>query len=134
ARSWIAETIGRGVRGKADLCAYFYLRAFDSLGSTGTIGLIATVTISQGATRAVGLDQMTSHGMQIFRAVSSRKWPTRAQVQYAVVWGTAKPSNGRIVLDGHEVGGISTLLEPGGSDADPFPLRGNSNRAYLGAK
>ena len=134
ARSWIAEVVGRGVRGKADLCAYFYLRAFDLLRSGGTLGLIATVTISQGATRAVGLDQLTERGMQIVRAESSRKWPTRAQVQYAVVWGSASPSEGRIVLDGREVESISTLLEAGSEATDPVMLRSNANRAYLGAK
>ena len=56
-REYLVERIGNGVRGSADLIAYFLLRAHRLLNAYGQTGLIATNTLAQGDTRDVGLDQ-----------------------------------------------------------------------------
>ena len=51
---WL-QAVHVGAHGNADLSAHFFRRAATLLGAHGTIGLIATNTISQGDTRASGL-------------------------------------------------------------------------------
>ncbi|HEU5407537.1 MAG TPA: hypothetical protein VFU48_07200, partial [Nitrospira sp.] len=75
-----------GVRGTADLCAYFFLRAYSLLRSPGGLGLIATNTISQGDTREVGLERIAAEGGVITRAVPSRQWPGVANLEIAMTW------------------------------------------------
>lgn len=121
-RDWFIHVIASGATGIADLCAYFYLRAFDLLRKGGTFGLLATNTIAQGGTREVGLDQMAERGFTITRAIQSQTWTVAsASVEYAVVWGV----NGRVddaILkdcDGVRTKRISTLLEPTGRITTP---------------
>ena len=59
-RDWLVNTWQAGRRGRANLVAYFFLRAFSLLTPQGNLGLIATNTIAQGDTREVGLDQIVS--------------------------------------------------------------------------
>ena len=88
-RDWIVQIVAGGRRGRADLVAFFFLRAFSLLTPTGNLGLIATNTIAQGDTREVGLDQMVVGGFTITRAIQSRPWPVAsANLEYAAVWGT----------------------------------------------
>ena len=57
-RAFVVNQLGRGVRGvrgTADLCCYFFLRAEELLGPQGKLGIVATNTISQGDTKTVGL-------------------------------------------------------------------------------
>lgn len=133
-RSWIAEAVGNGVRGKADLSAFFFLRAKALARQSSVFGLIATASISQGATRAVGLDQLIDSGLTVFRAFASRKWPTKAQVQFAVIWMSAARWQSAIRLNDQVVPAISSLLEAGTGDGDPIRLQSNEGRAFLGAK
>lgn len=137
-RDWFVEVLANGHRGNADLVAYFFLRAFNLLISTGSIGLIGTNTVAQGHSREVGLDQLVSGGMTITRAYRSKKWPSlAANLEYAAVWGTREPvhSDARLIVDGETVGGISTLLEPAGRvTGDPVRLQENSGIAFEGFK
>lgn len=135
-REWYVNVLAGGNRGSADLCAYFYLRAFDLLRNGGIFGLLATNTIAQGDTREVGLDQMVDRGFTITRAIQSQSWTVNsANVEYAVVWGV----NGRVrddILkdcDGIRVKRISTLLEPAGRIiAPPHTLIENEGMAFIG--
>ena len=68
-REYLVEVLANGRRGKADLCAYFFLRAGDLLRVGGGLGLLATNSIAQGETREVGLDQIKG---VIYRAIPSR--------------------------------------------------------------
>ena len=74
-RDWLVRTVSGGKSGRADLVAFFFLRAFSLLTPKGNIGLIATNSIAQGDTRKVGLDQMVADGFTITRAIQSRSWP-----------------------------------------------------------
>jgi hypothetical protein len=61
----------RGVRGTADLCAYFFVRGADLLRPDGLAGFIATNSIAEGDTFLVGLDKLVRSGVRITRAVPS---------------------------------------------------------------
>jgi hypothetical protein len=52
-RDYLVVWVAHGVRGNADLVAYFFLRAAHLLRTRGVFGLIATNTLAQGETREV---------------------------------------------------------------------------------
>ena len=135
-RNYYIQTLAGGAKGSADLCAYFFLQAYGLVRPGGTLGLLATNTIAQGATREVGLDQMVARGFTIMRAVRSEKWPTsNASLEYAAVWGCkGTPAQGaERVCDGKPAAKISTLLEPEGRvSGKPVPLKENEGVAFQG--
>ena len=133
-RDWFVNVLAYGKKGSADLVAYFFLRAMSLLNPQGNLGLIATNTVAQGDTRAVGLKQMTGNGFTIARAIQSRSWPVAsANLEYAAVWGTRSEVAASIprVADDIPVERISTLLEPG-EDVDPYRLVKNTGIAFQG--
>jgi hypothetical protein len=134
-RDWLVNIPARGKRGSADLVAYFFLQALKLLSVRGSLGLIATNTIAQGDTREVGLDQMAKCGFTIMRSVQSAKWPVKAGVEYAAVWGTLEPVPDDVqrVSDGVTVARITTLLEPQGRvSGQPRRLVENIGTAFVG--
>ena len=133
-RDWFVNVLANGKKGSADLVAYFFLRAMSLLNLQGNLGLIATNTVAQGDTRAVGLRQMVDAGFTITRAIQSRSWPVAtANLEYAAVWGSRSEVAGSIprISDGLSVDQISTLLEPG-RDVDPHRLVKNIRIAFQG--
>ncbi|MBB1509990.1 class I SAM-dependent DNA methyltransferase [Tessaracoccus sp. MC1756] len=104
--------------------------------ANGTLGLIATNTVAQGDTRAVGLDAMVESGFTITRAIQSRSWPAAsANLEYAAVWGTLSEVAATVprVADDIEVRLISTLLEPSGrAEGNPIRLSENSGIGFIG--
>lgn len=135
-RDWYVQQIAAGTRGSADLVAYFLLRASALLKHSGTLGVIATNTIAQGDTRAVGLDQIVKRGFTLTRSVQSVPWPsTSANLEYAAAWGTSGPvaEIASREADGIRVEMISTLLEAaGGYDDKPKKIEVNSDVAFIG--
>lgn len=101
-RGWCVNVAGTGILGKSDLVAYFFQRAATLLRPSGCFGLLATNSISQGDTRAASLEEMLRHGILLYRAVTSRKWPAgAASVWVALVWGSRASAWGSaFVLDG----------------------------------
>lgn len=136
-REWLVNRLASGVKGNADLVAYFFLRATSLLQAKGTLGLIATNTVAQGDTREVGLDAMVAAGFTITRAIQSRSWPAAsANLEYAAVWGTGEPVPEDLprVADDVEVRRISTLLEPVGRVAGlPSRLAENAGSSFIGS-
>ncbi|WP_087075186.1 DNA methyltransferase [Arthrobacter sedimenti] len=122
-RDWLVFVIAAGRRGSADLVAYFFLRAAELVHpKRGQIGLVATNTVAQGATREVGLDALLIDGLTIHRAVQSASWPARsANLQYAAVWGGygLPQAFSWAISDGIIVRSISSLLEPEGRISGP---------------
>ncbi|CAL9582303.1 hypothetical protein SUDANB106_05071 [Streptomyces sp. enrichment culture] len=135
---WLAEVVAGGVRGKSDMVAYFFLRAFELMHSSSSLGLIATNSLAQGKTREVGLAQMVRSGLSITRSVQSKRWPVKSvNLEYAAVWG-AKGATAEAIerfADGYRVRKITSLLEPEGRvSGDPIKLVENSGICFEGCK
>ena len=134
-RNYLSHFIAKGRAGLADLCAYFFLRAFELLISPcGVMGLIATNTIAQGDTREVGLDQLIASKGTIVRATASMVWPGTANVVIAEIWMYRGSWLGEMVLDGQIVTQISSLLNSSrSSQIPPEELLEAEGRAYIGS-
>ena len=137
-REWFVNVLAGGVKGNADIVAYFFLRAISLLNQQGNLGLIATNTVAQGDTREVGLDMMEKDGFTITRAIQSKSWPVKtANLQYAAVWGTRGmvSADAEIIADDFPAPyGITTLLEPSGRvKGRPSRLRANRGMAFIGS-
>lgn len=133
-RDYLIERIANGQRGSADLCAYFFLRAGQLVRDGGMIALLATNTIAQGATREVGLDQLTVQGFSIPRAVSSVPWLGEASLEVAQVWLTRGTWPGDFVLNDQPVAGITPFLtEPGAIEGNPYQLAANADKSFQGS-
>ncbi|HWQ22581.1 MAG TPA: DNA methyltransferase [Gaiellaceae bacterium] len=87
-REYLVLSLADGQRGSADLVAYFFRRASALAARSGSFGLLATNTISQGDTRMVGLGHLVGQGWRIFRAVKSAQWPGEAGVVVSHVWAS----------------------------------------------
>ncbi|MFH9706534.1 Eco57I restriction-modification methylase domain-containing protein [Streptomyces luteogriseus] len=110
-RQQLVSYVSRGIsKTNTDLVAFFLMRCSALVRVGGLLGLIATNSLAQGDTRAVGLDQLLTHGWKINRAVKSRSWPARsAALQYCAVWMSSEDIN-PCVLDGRQVSGITASL------------------------
>ncbi len=109
-RDYLVTWLAGGVRGSADLVAYFYLRATQLVRTDSSFGLIATNTLAQGDTREVGLDQLGENGMTIYRANSSAPWPGGASLEVATVWARRGAWERNAMLDGASVSAITSAL------------------------
>ncbi|WP_419694409.1 Eco57I restriction-modification methylase domain-containing protein [Mesorhizobium muleiense] len=120
--------------GKADLCAFFFRRAFQLLRRDGVFGLIATNTIGQGDTREAGLQQICENGGHIAVARRRTKWPGSAAVTVSVVHVRKSPmaATSEPMLDGKRVSRISAFLFEGEQDATAGALISNRGRCFHG--
>jgi hypothetical protein len=109
-REFLVQWLAQGVRGNADLIAYFYLRVSQLLRVGGDFGLIATNTLAQGDTREVGLDQLAERQFTTYRAISSEPWPGGATLEMATVWARKTAWGGSVWLDRAPVTGITPSL------------------------
>ena len=133
-RDCLVGYLASGKRGSADLCAYFFLRAWELLAPHGGFGLLATNTIAQGDTREVALDQLIERGAVLPRAVPSRKWPGQANLEVAHVWLRRGQWDGPFVLDEQPVHGITSQLTPPGEvRGKPHCLAANADRSFQGS-
>ncbi|MET8195482.1 SAM-dependent DNA methyltransferase [Micromonospora sp. NPDC005222] len=135
-RELLISATGRGVRGSADLVAYFLLRAHDLLNSGGQTGLIATNTLAQGDTREVGLDQVVKVAA-IRQSIKSRRWPSQsAALEFCAVW-TSRGALGDTTVrraDGLAVPGITPSLDPESRvTGNPYRLQSNAGTSFIGS-
>ena len=77
------------VDGRSDYCAHFFRRANELLGSHGTIGFVATNTISQGDTRDTALKPLIAEGLIVYEAIRSMPWVTRTAARSWSCWAPA---------------------------------------------
>jgi hypothetical protein len=85
-RNYLVNFIADSTKGSADLCAYFYLRAFSLIKEGGVFGLVACNTIAEGDTRQVGLERMVKRGGSIIAANPNMPWPGTAAVVISLVF------------------------------------------------
>ena len=114
--------IRNNVPGSPDLCAYFILRAYSLLRTTGFFGLLATKTISETGTRSVCLDRLIHGGATIFRAFSRYRWPGAAAVVVSVVHVAKGEWCGGAMLDKVQVDSIDGGLAKSDLVGTPFAL------------
>lgn len=94
-RDYLVRHLAQGRRGSADLCAYFLLRATQLLRGNGQLGLIATNTLLQGATRRVAYDPLTENGRLTVDEAIDFVWPlTSAAVHCLALWARGGPGTG----------------------------------------
>ncbi len=120
-------------KGSADLCAYFFLRAFEHLRRQGVFGLVATNTIAQGATRELGLDQISKNYGTIYRADTDYPWPGQASVVVDIISVFKGIYNSPSVLNRLNVQHISALLDDMPLLGLPKPLKASSNMSFQGS-
>lgn len=128
--TWLADRR----RGNADLVSYFVLRAEALLQLDGMAGLLATNTIGQGDTREVALDHLLDSGDALARAVRSESWPGGGNLEVAHLWLRRGRWDGRAVLDGLPVAGITSALEPRSrARGRPLRLAATHGRSFQGS-
>ncbi len=120
-------------KGLGDLCAYFFLQAFNNIRTKGTLGLIATSTIAQGDTRELGLAYVVKDKGLIYKAENNVPWPGQAAVVVDIVH-IIKDSNfkGKKLLDGKLVQQISSFLDSM-SFGSPVTLKANDYLSFIGS-
>ena len=109
-RDHIVEHIATGAKGSSDICAYFFVRNASIIKERGLLGLLATNTIAQGDTREVGLAQLVSTNYEIPCAISSQKWPGKANLEVSLVWLIRGSWDAPCLLNGMVVDSINSYL------------------------
>jgi hypothetical protein len=109
--------------GAADLSAYFFRRAHNLQSTSATCGLLATNSISETATRGVGLQPIVEAGGTIYRAHPSLPWPGNAAVVVSVVHFGTIHWTGKAVLNGEPVDEITSALTDGLDFANAYRLK-----------
>ena len=131
-RNLISNLIA-GKSGKADLIAFFFLRAAELLKNEGILGLVGAQSLREGDTGEVGLGTIIQKNFKIYSAWSNRTWPVKsANTNICLVW-IAKTSKELIAnLDGNKVREITYML----SDNSLNLVRGfelkRSNEVFIG--
>ncbi|HXJ22695.1 MAG TPA: DNA methyltransferase [Polyangia bacterium] len=135
--AWLTVLLGAG-GDRADLSAHFFRRAGRLLGVHGAIGFVATNTISQGDTRARGLQHLiVNDAFTIFDATRSMEWPGEATVIVSIILlakGFVARHVSALRLDDADVGAISSRLLPTPERPDPVRIETNVGAAYSGVK
>lgn len=121
-------------KGQTDLCAFFFLRAFNNMQKASTLGFIATKTIAQGDTKEAGLEFLLNQGLSIYSANSSMAWPGTATVLISVVHGYNGQFHGQKTLDGKIVSTITSALTDTPLSIKPDSLHSNTNICFSGTK
>src|SRR6185436_7104252 len=83
-RDWLV-TLHSGCTSLVDLAAHFFRRSYLNVRRGGTLGLVATNTISQGDTRSGGLGWILTNSGIIYRATRRLPWPGTASVVVSVI-------------------------------------------------
>jgi hypothetical protein len=133
-RDWLV-TLHSGCTSLVDLAAHFFRRSYLNVRRGGTLGLVATNTISQGDTRSGGLGWILKNSGIIYRATRRLPWPGTASVVVSVIHiakYTYAPAF--VLLDGKPVERITAFLFHAGVDENPAPLHDNRDKAFLGSK
>lgn len=135
---YLAEVVTPGSSGMSDLVAHFFTRPYAllkpaGLTGPGTMCLISTKTIRQGNTRESSLALIRKAGGEIYHAQRRVAWPGKAAVVIATV-GISKGASGlKPVLDGKQVGQISSFLIDADVDDTPQALTPNIGRSFQGS-
>jgi len=132
-RNYLVEFLADGVRGSADLVAYFFLKAYRLIREGGNFGLLAVNTIAEGDTRQVGLERLIGElGATIYAAYPNEAWPGKAAVVTSRVHMRKGNWTGESTLNGKTVDQVSAFLS-GQDEWTPMRLAANSNKSFQGS-
>jgi len=116
-----------------DLCAYFFRQSFLLMKPQGHLTLLATNTISEGDTRAVGLAVILDSGT-ITYAIKSLPWPGKANLSVSIVSITNGPWGGNKYLNTDTVSDINAMLsQDDGISGSLNKLSENAGCSYMGS-
>ncbi|WP_293752623.1 DNA methyltransferase [Limnohabitans sp. Rim8] len=115
---------------KTDFCCHFFRRADVLTGINGSIGLIGTNTITQGASRR-GTIEVISSKRSISYAKTGLKWPGQAQLEVVVVVFSDPGWKGTRYLNDALVENIDSLLT-GSRNSLPKILHENDRICFIG--
>lgn len=132
-RSYLVEHVAGGLRGSADLVAYFFLHCHELLRDGGIFGLLAVNTIAEGETRAVGLEQLLGpKAATIIAAYPDEPWPGSAAVVTSRVHLTKGSWLGEISLGGRFVPYVSAFFSDQ-EEWSPESLAENRDQSFVGS-
>lgn len=118
----------------SDLCAFFFRRCGQLVRHSGTFGLLATNTISQGVTRGVGLSKLLESGWRIYNAAKSFNWPGKAAVIASMVSLFNGEWKGGTRLGTTLCSNISSMLDADDPiQGEPHPLHSNKSLCHEGS-
>ncbi|TGQ88817.1 class I SAM-dependent DNA methyltransferase [Mesorhizobium sp. M8A.F.Ca.ET.208.01.1.1] len=123
------------VRGSADLVTYWFYKAGQAAakGDAQAFGLIATKSITKGASNQVLRAALKTSHFRIFSGATNEPWVVDgAQVRVSVVCASRSPTG--FVLNGCEVSAINPDLTDGTALADAHKLRELAGLAFQGVK
>lgn len=117
--------------GRVDLCAYFMVSAYRRLASHGTLGLIATTSITEGHSKKALEEHLYGKGCHIYRGIKAMAWPGEASVVIAIVWARKGSWSGIKYLHGRSAADISASLDEEVSER-AFSLPSNQKLCFRG--
>ncbi len=132
---WLQEAFP-GTHGKFDLSAIFFRRTAALTGAHGTIGLIATLMISEGDTRASGLQQLVRQGFEIYDTTRRYRWAGDADVIVSLIHlakGRPRLAIQERRLDHELVTTIDSRLRAAPEREDPVALTPNAGCSFVGS-
>lgn len=126
--------MAHGCSQNTDLCAHFFRRMHGQLGRHGTLGMVATNTISQGDTRQGGLQPLIAQGVKIYDAQAAIPWPGDAAVTISTVHLATGEPRARVgsLLNGRKEEVINSRLRPTPERGDPKALPANQDCCWTG--
>jgi len=119
--------------GGLDLVAYFFRRVFTIIKEKGFQALISTNTIAQGDTRLGGLEVIIAQGGKINFAIRSMKWPGLAAVEIALITVYKGLWQDKFILCNRIVSKITSYLDDAEIIENPFQLKQNANKGFIGS-
>ena len=132
-RSFLVNIITEGAKGRTDLVAHFFNRAFSCLRTEGCFGFLATNSISEGETRKASLERIEANPSScIYSAYPSEAWPGKAAVITTRVHVKKGEWSASRRISGRSVSTISSYLSDQ-IEWTPNKLSTNSAGAFIGS-
>jgi hypothetical protein len=131
-REYLVRWMANGMRGSADLVAYFFLRVYELLRKQGCFGLLAVNTIAEGDTRQVGLERLITKNAVIYAAYPNEPWPGKAAVVTSRIYLIKGEWLGLRALSGRRADFISAFLTDQ-EEQTPKSLKANAGKSFQGS-
>jgi type I restriction-modification system DNA methylase subunit len=110
-REYLVNHVADGIKGSADLSAYFLKKAYSLLANNGKLGIIITNSISSGASKTVALEPILKQHATIYEANTNTPWPGTANLHITTLHITKGPYTQPKLLNGQPCSHISAALD-----------------------